>query len=278
MANQLVGAEKWRTSIALASKITVPISCRLEPESTDGARKLAAIVQPNFFLRALQSAAAEALIGPTGLLNSEYQKRANAQEKYYPRWRYGSDGGLPRETPGEKWGHTERRAPDQVKHILNYSGGGFQQLWSAISTTAGSTTSEGARLRIGPGEVVNRLKLGNYMQMRGTPSRRSPYDSLFYATEFGTGIAENVGGEQWVRGFGPTKVTSTAPDDRGAWWFGNFRGHGMLMTGQRGFHFLYDERTRKPKDIYRYRLLQALPDAIRKELQAFGGDGIKLRH
>lgn len=107
---------------------------------------------------------------------------------------------------------------------------------------------------IGRWSDIKTLKLSDYA-MRMAGRGRSRYNRLFYAVEFGTGIAEKVGGSQFVRREGATK-------DRfqpGAWWLGPEEGQGIKYLGQKAFHFLYEPRRdrekRVPRDEYKQILL-----------------------
>lgn len=130
---------------------------------------------------------------------------------------------------------------------------GFGQLFAAMTKLSPAQTSgTSLLLQMGPGSDILKQKLGNYSVASGELSAQSNFDSFFYAAEFGTGIAQNVGGPQWVR----EAKKNNAQDGPfkgppGSWWFGNTATGGGLFSGQRGLHFLFDPATRQPLPIYR---------------------------
>jgi hypothetical protein len=129
---------------------------------------------------------------------------------------------------------------------------GFGQLFAAM-TKLGAARRGGHSIRVdmGPSAQVLQQTLARYSVSTGMASP-SQFDSFFYAAEFGTGIAENVGGAQWIREIkknnaqnGPIKGPA------GSWWFGDEQHGGGMWSGQRGLHFLFDKATREPLPIYR---------------------------
>jgi hypothetical protein len=130
---------------------------------------------------------------------------------------------------------------------------GFGQLFSAMTKMAPARVGGSSiRVDMGPGSGILAQKLGAYSVSQGVATRGDGFDSFFYAAEFGTGIASNVGGAQWIREIkhnnaqnGPFKGPP------GSWWFGDQEHGGGLWSGQKGIHFLFDQSTRQPLPIYR---------------------------
>jgi hypothetical protein len=134
---------------------------------------------------------------------------------------------------------------------------GWSELWESLSKVT-SPRRSGSEISVGMGpyQEVMRHRLSRYMPVSGSTSARGEPNTLFKAVEFGTGIAENVGGPQWVRHEGETK------EDDGSWWLGPSVGMGAHFMGQKGFHFLYDERTRRPKEFYYKYIYEKFPEFV----------------
>lgn len=160
---------------------------------------------------------------------------------------------------------------------------GFQVLRSALSkrrVAGGKGVVHGG---IGPRAQVMRLKLSPYMPVGAAGGAGSKLNSLFYGVEFGTGIAANVGGAQNVRYstsipykvHGPGSLPgqpeqNTNPRTRGAWWFGGSGSQdGYKVYGQKGFHFLYDARSRTPVKAHEDFIRRTLPAFFARRLRAF---------
>jgi len=141
-------------------------------------------------------------------------------------------------------------------------------------------------VEVGPGEKVLGHKLNTYMPFYDASEKATKLDlnSLFAAVEYGTGVAANVGGPQWVNREGPTKrwrerFDAAIRPEVGAWALGRIertqvapgrwrsRRKGVLFRGQKGFHFLYDERTRKPRALYEERFKKEFPSYLQKALR-----------
>lgn len=266
--------DKWATSIrdnAFNWKITQTM--RLVPVDASGKRVLDALSQPEFFAESLKEVVQDHLLGPEGVLNMEFHARSESMA-YWPRYlpkddRYGE--ALPvglRHGTGSSGGRAKRRSEfSDVPRPVTMDRG-FSALWSAISQKPVFRV-EGTRAiaGIGPAATINSLRLSDYMGTSGRSDRVvSLLNNLFLAVEFGTGVEENVGNAAFVRHTGPTKVrTHYGP---GAWVYTN-KYHalqGGLFIGQKGFHFLYDARTRRPLPIYIDVIKRWLPKYIEKRL------------
>lgn len=116
---------------------------------------------------------------------------------------------------------------------------------------------------IGPGQAVLGQRLNSYNVVQGK-SKDSKYGSFFYAAEFGTGVAENVGGANWMNLEGDHKIKDGR--EAGMWWFGNVPGTdvGAKFKGQKGLHFLFDARNRTPIPLYNDQMKEMLPTALHK--------------
>ena len=115
------------------------------------------------------------------------------------------------------------------------------------------------------------------MPHEGGTGNRSLLNTWFYNVEFGTGRQENVGGMQWVRRQGISKDES----GDGSWWVnrGQSTQKGMKLTGQKGFHFLFEERTRKPRKFYEELIERRFPEFLDQYIRthALSGDGVLKR-
>ncbi len=155
---------------------------------------------------------------------------------------------------------------------------GFDKMLENL-TTVTPARKEGNKIviGIGPGAQILAQQLSSYRVTQGLNSKRpSSYNSFFYAAEFGTGIGENVGGDQWIRhevtGKDQTEKT-TYQGKAGHWWFGNKTASGQwtggLFSGQKGLHFFYDPSTREERPEF--------GDWIRKNIQKEFAEFIKGR-
>lgn len=129
---------------------------------------------------------------------------------------------------------------------------GFGELFAAM-TTLGPARRGGSAIRIdmGPASQIMQQTLARYSVSSGMASP-SEFNSFFYAAEFGTGIAANVGGPQWVREIKKNNAQKgPVAGPPGSWWFGDQTHGGGMWSGQRGLHFLFDKATREPLPIYR---------------------------
>jgi hypothetical protein len=131
---------------------------------------------------------------------------------------------------------------------------GFKSLFTAMRRT--STPKRDAHsitVSMGPRQAVMSQTLARYSVTQGIASQ-SDHDSFFYAAEFGTGVAENVGGPQWVRQVKKNNAqvmpNSRFKADPGSWFFGGKTGGGMF-SGQRGLHTLFEPGSREAQPVYR---------------------------
>jgi hypothetical protein len=126
---------------------------------------------------------------------------------------------------------------------------GFKEVWSTFSQSRVREQSGLYRFGIGPLGELMKLRSSAYSPFRS--KNVSELDSLFLSTEFGTGIAANVGSPRFVRKEGKSKYEQDGERD-GSWWLTspNNVGDGTRVLGQKGFHFLYDARTREPHGGY----------------------------
>lgn len=122
---------------------------------------------------------------------------------------------------------------------------GFSRLWGEFTHAMTFATENGVGVGLGSRAEIESIPLYKYMPYGYYRPPLSQANSLFHAIEFGTGISENVGGDQYVVSEGPTKEYPP-----GAWRYGPATGGGPLHLGQKGFHFLYDARNRRPRQEY----------------------------
>ena len=99
----------------------------------------------------------------------------------------------------------------------------------------------------------------------------SKLDNWFFAVEFGTGVAENVGGAKWMRGPGDAPVTvgkdsKSLKEKDGSWWFGARRGQGAHMLGQKGAGIFWEHGSRRPRSLWRKLFTEEFPAFYMQEL------------
>lgn len=211
-------------------------------------------------------------------LRYEYDQRRKKGKTYWPQFLSQRPGSLGERgyvgdrvgRGGDRGGRAKHRYVREATATMDR---GFSRLWDTIAQEPlTSSTSTSATVGIGRMSEIKQLRLNEYMGTTGSLKTTSNLNSLFYAIEFGTGIAENVGAE-WVRHEGPTK-DSKIP---GAWWFKSPHNEeagsdGALFLGQKGFHFLYDERRQRPKQMYADYFHRHFPKFVQQKLA-----GIRVR-
>lgn len=279
------GLDDWKSSISRNSRNTpaMGMGAKLVATSALGNVFIDAILDKNgqqedWFGVVLRKFVTEQITGRTGAFFKQFYSKVSTGSEYWPMY-IPKEGGAP-EAKGVFQVNTdddERRASieDSMKaaHMRKQKTlrSGFDAIWSILRRdpvirVEGNSVVAG----IGDRQALNRLQLSSYTGGGGG----SKYNNLFLATEYGTGIASNVGGPEWVRRSGPTKAT--APFEEGSWWFTNKDAEdedGSLFLGQKGVHFLYDARSRKPLALYQKLFRDELPKYIRRELN--GGSAVK---
>lgn len=143
------------------------------------------------------------------------------------------------------------------RHKANWKRG-FEDLFKNLTKVGVLSDKKG--VGIGPATLVLSQKLHSYSVVRAKASGRTRYNSFFYAAEYGTGIAENVGGDQWVNRDPETK------EDDGRWYFTDALGRGARFRGQGGLHFLFESRSRQPRELYYDKMAELLPTYLDKYL------------
>ena len=264
---------QWERSIRQATDDQM-IGIAVEVE-TDGDERGKALLERlgdrEFMGHVLSQFITRRLTGAEGVLAKEYRK--NIDDAHMPKSLNflsfeGSAGSLSRYV--DRPAHRPRRRSMYTDRSLR---GRIEGLYRAFAEqsqpmTTGSVTSIGIGQR--------GLILGNQFKMN--QSKAYALNDLFYAVEFGTGIAENVGGAGFVRTEGPTKEHDPAVAPPGAWWVSPSEdAQGTLMQGQKGFHWLYDERTRKPREYYLREFQRSFPRFLAKALDD-GLGTVQVRH
>lgn len=243
------------------------VGFKLIPKTEDARKYLEAMGGQDEFLRGvLRDVVMKELLGPGGELHEQFHQRYRTPHKYYAEY-ITADGEV------HAGSYRKSRAMYEAELRAEQMG----EHYDSGRTTKVSGSSEGTRhsrlwqsIKANPVfETRGTLALANIGHGSSILSHRlndmsnSPFNSLFYATEFGTGRAKYVGGHQWVRRTGKTKE----PD--GSWWFGATKGSGIHMAGQYGYHFLYDATTRKPLPYYIDRIREKLPEHLREKIKDF---------
>lgn len=130
---------------------------------------------------------------------------------------------------------------------------GFKNMLNVMTEITG-VKNAGGRITVSMGSITKLLAipLSAYSVTGGEAGRPSELNSFFYAAEFGTGVAKNVGGR--VRTEGHTKVAIHGQP--GFWWYGHQSQNewtGALFSGQMGTHFWFEAGTDTPNPkIHQY--------------------------
>jgi hypothetical protein len=240
--------------------------------------RLAALNDPNTYEKAMKLlvgrllGSADGSGGEEGSLYEEFHERAQQFDKYKPiikssaladsrRGNRETAQGSGDEAQTAALGRTEAEW-GQMSKVAGGMRTGFSDLWGAISRSSVGKQGKQFRAKIGPGPLLESLRLSRYMNIPGGVTAHTRLNSLFYAVEYGTGIAANVGSSH-VRLDGPTKDES----GDGSWWLGPDVGRGLHIYGQKGFHFLYDEQSRAPRDLYEKAIKAWFPDILRQVIR-----------
>jgi hypothetical protein len=225
-----------RNAAGFAKQRSGPKTVVTNANGLEGFKRLMA---PGFFEGVMRRFLDNELVGPEGALYEMFHRYAANPTDYLPR--------LAKPSP-----------------LSNDSAAMFPLLWSVLKETAVWSGPDKVYGGVGPLAELMALQLSPFMPILGERPTTSPLNSLFLAVEYGTGIAENVGGAQWVRHSGSTKDKSGT----GAWWWwpGGKGVHGVEYVGQKGLHFLDDARSRQPLAIYAFRLQNAFPALVQESL------------
>jgi hypothetical protein len=302
MSMDITGVEKWAESMRRLQGVQkIRLGQRLVSTDEKGKRYLDALSQPDFFEEILQDFVNKELVGAKGLLNTEFHRRAKGKE-HHPRFRPKTGGRTESDIVGRRarLRAMNRYEQSSAAYMQGEDGGeggivegihtpqmsskkwvdlsdGFSDLWQAIRKTTITKDSGGVSAGIGPGADIMGLQLSDYSKLSGNSNIDRTFNSLWLATEYGTGIAENTGGH--VRTDGPTKDK----DGSGRWWVyayraGQEREDGALFEGQKGFHFLHEARSRQPLEVYEKLVRDLLPQYVSRALgQRSGSVGVRSR-
>lgn len=199
-------------------------------------------------------------------VHTEYMLRASRPREYSPFIEEGSAGFDIHDTSATP------RNPDWQVMPRNRMPEGFRELWNRISKTQRLKLGGGKiGIGIGPSSTVTSLSMNAYMPHAGGMQTQSKYNVLFFGVEFGTGTVDNVGGPAFLRLDGPTKERD------GSWWLGDKVGQGAHFKGQKGFHFLFEERTRRPREYYAHLLDRTLPSYVSDYFRRVFGFQVRIR-
>lgn len=126
---------------------------------------------------------------------------------------------------------------------------GHQALIRELQQVRIFKTARGVGAKLGEG--VGSLSSNAFSEMPG----HTVLDNLFLTVEFGTGVADNVGGERWVKRPGQSPggfnlAGKNIKEEDGSWWLGPILGQGMHFRGKPGFNGLFEKVSREPKDVW----------------------------
>jgi hypothetical protein len=247
--------EQWAISIrdALKSKLQTSTDKNVvvfEPKGASLADLKRFMANSDFVRETLELFQSEYLLGSAGMDGSfydEFMERANNHKEYGMQFAASRGGDA-----------SSRTVASNSERLMDAAQTGMLRPAPRVKTTSMKdrhmrvwevfkkpipVRSDGNGNYIGGVGDLNALMR---LPLKSRGSTQSPVNSLFLATEFGTGIQKNVG--PFVRG--PNKTDARTKEKDGSWWFGEKRGEGMHMFGQKGFHFLYSQNSRKPHTGY----------------------------
>lgn len=135
---------------------------------------------------------------------------------------------------------------------------GLRDLFRAISARSDEVRGSTEVVAMGSMHRILSMDTSTYSLLAPRPS---DFSSWFYTVEFGTGVAENVGGSQWVNHEGESKNAD------GSWMYG--KAPGLHIYGQKGFHFLFDEG-HAPDKYYISLVNTWLPERVRDYFKSYG--------
>lgn len=190
-------------------------------------------------------------------LRPEFEARANAA--HYPVFtKHDKEGS----TKQGKLGTEVAKESEVTRGTVNkaYDTGWAKLLGSLETINVSSSKGKGVRLGIGPIADVMKWTFQDFTRT----NKISEFNNWFLATEFGTGIAANVGGVQNVNFKGDTKD----PSGDGSWWLGSV-GTGAHVYGQKGFGLFYDLTTRKPRSFWIHAFRTDFPPFLHKRLKRY---------
>lgn len=139
---------------------------------------------------------------------------------------------------------------------------GYKDLLKELEHAQVEVANSTAIVGIGPMQKILQLRLNRYMPSSGSKRTNSSLNSLYYAVEFGTGIAANTGGH--VRTEGDTKDDSGRYP--GSWWLGA-KGLGAHFVGQKAAGIFHDPATRLPKFFWKDLIYKEWPKFLHQRLQ-----------
>lgn len=281
MANNFLGAlTEWERSIKRhVGSQTATIHGRLETDLEGYKERLEQISQPHKLEEWMNEFVEEYFVGGDSgtsfdaILKREWDRRVDDAKRYYPKYLEGTGGyvrglGGGRSKRRESSLNTERGMTGLTEREVPGMDAGWATLWRDIRKRHTSIQGDKLTVSIGPGAAINSHSLSNYMALPGRMGRESHsgLNNLFLATEYGTGVAENVGGEEYVRREGESKDSR----NDGSWWVSHARADykGVRMKGQEGFHFLYDARSRRPRSIYEHQFKTQFPRFIAGKIRS----------
>lgn len=276
----------WKKSIQEAERIQHPVTGHLVVKHQSGAERLQQILKDEEFWRIAMNAFFKEVILPR--IQDEFRMKSQSRD-FWPRILKGSKG-FDINTPGT--GRSRDQLDDALQQDSSFVGkdgesknvldaaaagdgvvvvpkvaetrirAGFDALMKEIMATELTLDSNTVMLGMGPMKQVLALKMNSYMPIPGSNRTHKELNTWFYGVEYGTGIAENVGGGKWVRTQGPTKDR----DPLGSWWVGPKAGTGAHFIGQKGMNIFYNRSDRLPKSVWVHLIAEEWPKFINKYL------------
>lgn len=251
---------------------SVHIGCTVTGDTTDVEKTMAILADGKVFRVALENFVQNELLGPEGVMYQMYHSKMT--HDYLPevmnqKIQYSSLSTEVAEKINARGEGKKRRVYDPSAEAFRMQEAerkaqgmmrGFADLWRALSVFSVSVNDGVVTAGIGPESQVTNLRMSDYMRVQGSEHTASPFNTLFYGVEYGTGVYADYNGD--VRLDGPTK------DEDGSWWLGKTAGTGLHFAGQKGFHFLYEERSRRPQGYITQQIKQKFPQYVLDALKS----------
>jgi hypothetical protein len=273
------GLAKWERSIQNSvGKHDIEAKATIDVPKADSKKVVKLLADEEWLKKVLLKFVQRELLGTEGLLYEEYNKHTKGFQNWPQYLQRAQEGGKRTRRFAGKFEVADSQYHDETDQNITTRkfipktesmDRGFAALWDVLKQPVFQMRGSQAIVGIGARDPVMGLRLSEYMGTQGSPFQTvSPYNSLFMAIEYGTGVAKNVGSDGFVRRAGPTKLRNSK--FAGAWFFQDPehpRGTGALFLGQRGFHFLYDARSRKPRSLYEKRVKERFPQYLQNAIR-----------
>lgn len=195
-----------------------------------------------------------------GSLASQYYLRANNADGYALRPLQ-----LPEVAMGQQRVNNRTPSKDLEKQVRQNSWLKYQM---AFETALPTLWNEIRRIEVVRGQASIGTRLGDMSRLMNIPigismpggrRSKSPYNSFFMATEFGTGVYAN---RKYRRTVGSSKV-----GNKGVWAYDSGHGNSPLFLGQKPFNLFFN-KSGEQRNAYLKFAARRLPILLKKALKA----------